>query len=155
MGEAIPSYEIRRMQPEDIAAVVAIERLASPSPWSERQFRGELANACATVDLLIVGRTVSAYVCSWLIADELEIQNVATAPDFRQRGCAETLLRHVLRRAAENGARRAFLEVRAGNTAARRLYEKLHFACTGVRERYYPDNEDAILMARDLPASTG
>jgi ribosomal-protein-alanine N-acetyltransferase len=52
-----------------------------------------------------------------------------------------------LLQAREEGARHAFLEVRAGNLAAQTLYKKYGFITTGVRPRYYKDNdEDAILM---------
>ena len=36
--------------------------------------------------------------------------------------------------------------MRAGNIAARRLYIKFGFAEQGIRDNYYSDNEDAILM---------
>ena len=43
--------------------------------------------------------------------------------------------------------RRAFLEVRAGNDAAQAMYKKFGFEVTGIRPKYYRDNdEDAILM---------
>jgi Acetyltransferases len=52
-----------------------------------------------------------------------------------------------LRSAWSEGAVRAFLEVRSGNTAAQAMYKKYGFIVAGVRLRYYKDNnEDAILM---------
>jgi ribosomal-protein-alanine N-acetyltransferase len=57
-------------------------------------------------------------------------------------------LLHALRAAQDDGARRAFLEVRAGNSAAQAMYKKYGFVADGVRPRYYKDNnEDAILMS--------
>ena len=45
------------------------------------------------------------------------------------------------------GAQSSFLEVRASNLAAQDLYRKFGFEESGVRRRYYRDNdEDAILM---------
>jgi ribosomal-protein-alanine N-acetyltransferase len=44
---------------------------------------------------------------------------------------------------------RVYLEVRPANAAARALYASLGFEATGLRPRYYGD-EDAVLMTRDL-----
>ena len=57
------------------------------------------------------------------------------------------LLRFVLRFAAGLGARRATLEVRRSNTAAKKLYERLGFETVGVRRNYYSTPvEDALVL---------
>jgi ribosomal-protein-alanine N-acetyltransferase len=86
----------------------------------------------------------------WLIVDEAHIATLATHPGFRRQGIGERLLLTALAAAREEGARRAFLEVRAGNLGAQALYKKYGFSVDGVRPRYYKDNnEDAILMSLD------
>ncbi|NIQ95916.1 MAG: GNAT family N-acetyltransferase, partial [Desulfuromonadales bacterium] len=65
-----------------------------------KQFRAELENPCSHIDLLISDDKIAGYICSWEIAGELEIQNIATGPDFRRRGFAEQLLQTVIDRAA-------------------------------------------------------
>jgi ribosomal-protein-alanine N-acetyltransferase len=57
----------------------------------------------------------------------------------------------VFREARALGARRATLEVRASNTGARRLYERLGFAVTGTRRNYYTNPvEDAQILWAEL-----
>jgi ribosomal-protein-alanine N-acetyltransferase len=68
-------------------------------------------------------------------------------PERRRRGHARTLVNAAL--AAFPRARRVHLEVRPSNSAARALYETLGFSPTGLRRRYYGD-EDALLMTLDL-----
>ncbi len=93
------------------------------------------------------GRTVVAMIVSWLIVDELHIATIATHPTHRRRGIGSLLLREALKDAQSAGARRAFLEVRAGNEDAQAMYRKFGFGITGRRTAYYRDNgEDAILM---------
>jgi ribosomal-protein-alanine N-acetyltransferase len=83
----------------------------------------------------------------WFIVDEAHIATIAVHPDFRRQGLGEQILLHALRSAQDEGARRAFLEVRAGTSAAQALYKKSGFEIAGVRRGYYKDNnEDAILM---------
>lgn len=56
----------------------------------------------------------------------------------RRRGVARTLTEVALERARDEGATRAFLQVEAANSGARRLYERLGFALAGTytyRER--------------------
>lgn len=150
MPDEKPPFEIRQMLANDIAAVLEIEKQANPNPWSEGQFQAELTNSCSRIDLLITDNKVAAYICSWQIVDELQIQNVATAPIFRRQGWAAILLEHLLLRAGEEKVARAFLEVRVSNVAARALYEKFGFLSRGVRKKYYADNEDALLMELEL-----
>ena len=50
------------------------------------------------------------------------------------------------------GGRKVFLEVRASNIAAQKLYREFGFRINGIRKKYYSDNgEDAyILWIRDI-----
>ena len=50
------------------------------------------------------------------------------------------------------GSRRATLEVRHSNDAARRLYGGFGFVVAGVRRGYYTNPiEDALVLCRDEP----
>jgi ribosomal-protein-alanine N-acetyltransferase len=84
------------------------------------------------------------------VLDELHINNLAVLPAFRRKGVAGALLEHVLKEGSALGARRATLEVRRSNEAARRLYERLGFTVTGIRRGYYTNPvEDALILWRD------
>ncbi|PLX78324.1 MAG: ribosomal-protein-alanine N-acetyltransferase [Desulfuromonas sp.] len=146
MADAAEPTEIRRMQADDIDAVVAIEVESNPHPWSKQQFTAELSNPGSSVDLLVADDDVAAFLCSWQVVDELQIQNVATSPRYRRQGLAAGLLQYVLNRAKKDGVVRVILEVRASNRSAQQLYEKYGFKTNGVRPAYYDDNEDALLM---------
>jgi ribosomal-protein-alanine N-acetyltransferase len=76
-------------------------------------------------------------------ADELEILNVAVDPPFRRRGVARRLVEQLLANFRGN----VYLEVRASNVAARKLYHSLGFEAIGVRNDYYQaPGESAIVM---------
>lgn len=130
----------------DLAEVLEVERAGFSHPWTEAMFLAELDNPQASVDLLWLDDLLAAYLCSWLVCGELHILNVLTAPAFRRRGLARRLLDHVIERCRPDGLERVLLEVRIGNQAAIALYEHYGFTRDGVRKRYYPDGEDALLM---------
>lgn len=106
-----------------------------------------VASEAATADPI-------AYALLWLVADEVEVIDVATAAGYRRRGAARTLLLALLDAYGAAGKEAAFLEVRTGNQAAIALYEGLGFERTRVRRGYYANGEDALEMRRELRATT-
>jgi ribosomal-protein-alanine N-acetyltransferase len=95
-------------------------------------------------------RPVVGFCAFWLIVDEVHINNVAILPALRGRGIGTMLMERVFEEARQLGAKRATLEVRASNTGARRLYERLGFRVTGTRRSYYSNPvEDALILWKD------
>jgi ribosomal-protein-alanine N-acetyltransferase len=139
---------IRRMTLEDVPAVHEIDTLSFSLPWPERSFRFELTeNPVSRGWVAEVDRRIAAMLVLWFIIDEAHVATIAVHPDFRRQGIGEQILLFALRSAQAEGARRAFLEVRAGNVAAQAMYKKYGFEIAGVRRGYYRDNnEDALLM---------
>ena len=145
MGEAT----IDRMQHGDVPAVVAIDA-SSPgsSAWDEGQLRGELDRSWAHLWVVRPAREAPpiAFICTWHVADELHILNIATSEPHRRKGYARMILRHALAFAVDRKVRLVLLEVRRSNSAAIGLYRSFGFVAMGLRERYYSDSEDAVEM---------
>jgi [ribosomal protein S18]-alanine N-acetyltransferase len=154
----MPVPRIEPMRVEDLDEVLDIERVSFPNPWSRHAFLYELREN--RVARLWVGRAadepsapVIAYLCLWLIADEVHVTNFAVQPSLRQQGIGRQLMGTLLELYRQQGATRAALEVRPSNHGARRLYEAFGFRQVGLRRGYYFDTgEDALLMeARLMP----
>lgn len=146
--------QFRRMRPEDLEQVLAIEQRNFHEPWTRRSFLAEIETAPLSQPLVVVYENqLVAYIVPWFIADELQIANVAVHEDFRRRGLARQLIMHVCDLAQRRHCRVAHLEVRRSNTAAWQLYESLGFQITTVRRSYYGPNEDALLMSKKLTPS--
>jgi ribosomal-protein-alanine N-acetyltransferase len=122
----------------------------TPRPWTEPEFAGFLADPLAFV--LVEGD--SGFVLGRVVAGEAEVLTLAVAPEARRRGLGRKLLARFIYQARLRAAETAFLEVAAGNAAARALYLTAGFAESGRRRNYYhsPDDmpDDAIVMARRL-----
>jgi ribosomal-protein-alanine acetyltransferase len=80
-------------------------------------------------------------------AADADIQTIAVAPKARRLGLGRALMNEMIAEATRLGAREIFLEVRADNPNAQRLYSTLGFEPLGVRPHYYqPDDVDAVVM---------
>jgi [ribosomal protein S18]-alanine N-acetyltransferase len=122
--------------------------------WGEGEFEGMLTQRNTLVHRLRIGRKIIGFAISRMAADEAEILSIAIAAGHRGRGLSRNLVLTHLGHLAGRGVRTVFLEVEENNQPARRLYERVGFAITGVRERYYqqPGGEqlNALIMRRDL-----
>jgi ribosomal-protein-alanine N-acetyltransferase len=160
---------ISRMTEHDLLEVVEMEEHSGLSVWGWDAYHKELQSPEDVIMLVArteprAGnaasdpnheRTVAGFIVSRLVAGELHVNNVAVRPEFRRQGLAARLLEAVLRQGQRDGARIAFLEVRAGNAAAKALYRRCGFQVTGRRRRYYRQPvEDALLMSLLLEGST-
>lgn len=139
---------IEEMRAEDLDGVLWVEQSSFRTPWTKGMFTDELKNP-DTAHYLIARYQdhVVGYMGFWSIQDEAHITNLAVHPAFRRQKIGERLLLALLRHAKRLGAKRATLEVRAGNEPAQRLYEKHGFQMIAIRRGYYTDNrEDAYVM---------
>jgi ribosomal-protein-alanine N-acetyltransferase len=142
---------------QQIDDVLAIEEASFTSPWTREMYLAELKNRGISFCFLARGDDGRAVgFCSvWRVVDELHINNLAVLPGFRRSGIGSELLQYVLQHGAALGARRATLEVRQSNEAARLLYEHFGFAVAGVRRSYYTKPvEDALVLWRENLAET-
>lgn len=152
---AAASVSISKMTEHDLLEVVEIEESSGLSRWGWTAYYAELQGSNS--DLMFVARLdqpgerhspgLAGYIVARMGAEELHINNVAVRDKYRRRGIGRMLLNRILEAGRRRGARCAFLELRAGNTAAQALYEECGFRVTARRQRYYSDPvEDALVM---------
>ncbi|MCL5773799.1 MAG: ribosomal protein S18-alanine N-acetyltransferase [Firmicutes bacterium] len=139
--------EIDFMKDEDIPAVQEIEKVSFSSPWPDNSFDNELHhNRVACYLVAKYEGKVIGYCGGWIIMDEVHITSVAVKPEFRGKKIGEQLIWQLLSVSLEKGARWSTLEVREGNDAAIKLYEKFGFVKVGTRKAYYDYRDNAIVM---------
>ena len=124
-------------------------------PWSANDFTECVASG---VPFLVAERrgVVAGYVVAHSAADEGEILNLGVAPTHRRQGIGRALVERVLQELAGLGVRTVYLEVRASNASARRLYESLGFGEVARRAHYYRRPvEDAVVLRAAIAAEGG
>jgi len=82
---------------------------------------------------------------------ESELANLAVSRIVQRHGLGRRLLAEAVDQVKARGCSEMYLEVRASNEAALKLYETSGFKAVGRRARYYARPvEDAIVMRTDL-----
>ena len=141
---------------DDCDALAGLARSAHSHPWSAGQYRDSLTAGhhcwvlCGSRPTAESEKEIVACCVVSRLFDEIEILDVAVAPDWRNLGLGARLLQQIFAQFPEDVAR-VLLEVRASNRPARALYHKLGFSEDGRRKNYYPKSdgsrEDALLMS--------
>jgi ribosomal-protein-alanine N-acetyltransferase len=140
---------------DDLDAIMALERDSFPADaWSDAMMREELASPHGWyVVVEEAGRLIGyAGLRAPRGARDADIQTITIAARARGGGRGRALLTTLLDEAVRRGVHDVFLEVRADNPVAQRLYASEGFVEVGRRPRYYqPDDVDALVMRLDLP----
>lgn len=141
---------IRRLTPEDIPAVCAIEQSCFSQPWTESGLLSQL-EAHGNISLCAEeGGIVTGYLLACAVLDEISLWRIASSPEHRCCGTGGALLAAL--DTANERAATVYLEVRAGNVAAVSLYEKHGYVHIGRRPNFYDKPvEDALLMKYTIP----
>ena len=140
---------IEPMRRRHVKQVSIIESAVHPKPWSAGVFSSELDLARRGERFYVVATAMGelvGYAGSMYAIDEAHVTNIAVAPEFRRHGIARSLLHALATEAVRRGMNSLTLEVRVGNEAAQGLYREFGFAPAGVRQRYYENSEDALVM---------
>lgn len=141
----------RPMTEADIDAVLKVEYAAFTHPWTRGIFLDGLKSYQCW--LMFEGDQQVGHGVIQLILDEAHLLNITVKPQSQGRGLGLSLLTHLMQEAQKKGAQECFLEVRASNVSAYRLYERFGFNEIGRRRDYYPSadgREDALVMACTL-----
>ena len=120
-GDARTPGRLRPLGPADVARMTALAQATAPGPWFERT--SELGRFVGFED---EGRLVAMAGERMRVPGHTEISAVCCHPDWRGRGLAADLMRHVSQAIVARGET-PFLHVIAENTSAIALYEKLGF----------------------------
>jgi ribosomal-protein-alanine N-acetyltransferase len=146
----------RTATPADLDAIMAIEHAAFPSDaWSAAMMAEELASPHSHYLVALGAGRIDGYagLRAPAGANDADIQTIALAESARGRGAGRSLLTALLDQASLRGVRHVFLDVRADNPVAQKLYLSEGFQVIGTRVNYYAaDGVDAIVMQLDVPA---
>lgn len=112
------------------------------SPWTENTIITDLTQDNRLFISAYSDKQLVGFLSAIVIFPEAEITNIAVLPNFRRQGIGKQLLQRL-----QKQVETIFLEVRMGNSKAKKLYLELGFYEMSCRKDYYQNpKEDALLM---------
>lgn len=142
---------LRALRLEDCEAVCELASHTLPEHWSVRSLEEALRFDYNVYFVAVRDRRIVGFAGIMVTPPDADLLNIAVDPALQRQGIAQLLLGKILEEARRRQAERMMLEVRSGNHAARRLYEKYGFAELGKRKDYYANpREDAVIMEKWL-----
>ena len=147
---------IRLAQSSDDASIhqLLVDNIAGTQSTDTQWISDRLTSACSLIVVDDECGTIVGAIVGQVVEDEAEIHDVAITTKFRKQGRAAKLVLEFERRAAEMGSTQVFLEVRASNDPAKRLYQKVGYRSEHTRRHYYSDGEDALIFNKDIQHTT-
>jgi len=144
---------IRRASDDDLEAIVSIQsRTPQAAQWTQADYANLAGDPLGLILVAEPGTTnpptIAGFAAFHRVMDAAELRNMAVAPAHQRQGVGRELLAEGRRRLGEQGVRQIFLEVRASNIPAQRLYYSAGFTLRFRRRDYYGDPpEDALVLA--------
>lgn len=142
----------------DLDALYAVETSAHAHPWTRDMLAAELSTAHARVWCALDAQgAVCGLLVFWVIADLVDILDVAVHTRMQRQGVARAMLDALFALAAQHATTEITLEVREHNAPALALYARAGFVAVGRRAGYYSDTgEAAVLMSAPIhPGAPG
>ena len=139
----------RQAVAEDLKAIAGIDD-STHRHWTFEQFSHDFTLPYSRTVVAQNSEGIAGFIVIWFLPPEVQILNIAVDPAYRRRGVARHLLGHALTSLPASEPLSVIIEVREGNTPARRFYSSLGFRQISMRRAYYGD-EDAIVLQGRYP----
>lgn len=144
-------YNIREMTISDINAVIAGEEKVFGESLGYDMLYSELTlNPYAFYFVLEIDDSVEGYIGTWIDSERAEIVNFYVSEEYRGLGFGSLMLELFIEVCKASNVENASLEVREHNINAQKLYKKYGFEFSHKREKYYKDNEDALVLIKKM-----
>ncbi len=143
---------VSKMNSADVPAVAALDqKLFSAECWTEEDFYLSLKDPARLFFAAYIRDTLVGFCGLQQSYEQGDVLTVGVDPAYRRRGIGSELLIALIDTFREQGGTNLFLEVRASNLSAIKLYEKHGFRQTGVRRNYYQQpTEDGLVYMLEV-----
>lgn len=140
---------IRQMTKDDIDVIYEMECLLfKESAWPKETLEKDME--LFYFDVIEENEGIVGYCSLSVMYENADILNIGVHPNYRKKGYAKMMMKHMLDIAKRERAQNVTLEVRVSNEPAICLYESFDFKKVAKRRQYYQDGEDAFLMIYEM-----
>ncbi|MTD38720.1 ribosomal-protein-alanine N-acetyltransferase [Erwinia sp. CPCC 100877] len=121
------------------------------APWTMEQFAADINQTVSDYLVFSEKNVWSGFIAYHQILDEIEVNHVVVAKALQGQGLGQKMMEHARQVWLQKGIKQVFLEVRASNLSAKKLYEKIGFKTINCRKNYYRHpQEDGFVMCLKL-----
>ncbi len=86
----------------------------------------------------------------WVFPRACELLAIAVEPERQGQGMGDLILSEIERMAEDLGIEKIFLHTGVENMPGQKLFTKHGFVPTQIKMNFYPEGQDALMMAKDL-----
>jgi len=147
---------IRKVSGDDLEAILSIQsETPQAAQWTQADYAKLAGDPLGLILVAELDTTtpprIAGFAAFHRVMDEAELRNMAVAPAHQRQRVGRELLAEARRRLWDLGVRQIYLEVRASNLAAQRLYYSAGFRLRSRRNDYYGNpREDGLVLALEL-----
>jgi len=143
-------YFIDQANESDLLLVHSLQKIVHDYPWTYENLLSTYGSGHSSIWMICENaREIIGYVIIQSTPDVYELLDIGIHPLHQNKGHGKRLFTYAAEQMTENLS--WFLEVRASNKVAQKLYVSLGFVEVTTRENYYQTkkgSEDAIVLAR-------
>ena len=134
--------KICKAELSDLPDIAALESEIFSDAWSLKSLEETWNQKNAVIFAAKTEEKIAGYLIIYYVLDEGEIARIVTAPSMRRQGAAGQMFQELVEFCEKQQITRIMLEVREGNEAARRFYEKCGFVRFHKIPNFFTDNYD-------------
>jgi ribosomal-protein-alanine N-acetyltransferase len=144
----LTKLNLKIVQNQDLPQVLELDHVCLGGMWTLDGYQREIESPNSLLISLELENHIIGLGCMWAILEECHIVLLAVHPDYQGQGLGKLLICSLLKDAVDRKLEHATLEVKANNNKAIALYQKFGFKQAGLRKKYYPTGEDALILWR-------
>ena len=144
------NMKIRLATSSDTNDIIVLDNQYEYERYSEGAIRSSLESSSYINYIAFHGDKAIGYVSFLSVVNEAELLKIVVDKDFRHMGIGYNLISTAINGLKAKGTEKVFLEVRADNLVAKRLYSSIGFCKINIRQKYYEDGGDAEIYSLSL-----
>lgn len=129
-----------------IDKIIEIEKQSEYSHWTKQMFLDEYKNKFSVFKIIKKDNQIIGFIIYRIVFDEAEILDIVIDKNFRGIKAGKYILNFAIKDIKGKNCNVIFLEVHQNNIVAQNLYKNAGFKQYSLREKYYNNSSNALLM---------
>lgn len=138
---------LKQLNFEDLEMMIAFDKLCFPTDfWKSEDWKDLIEDERSVYYALLDGKVLvgNVFIYNWKgEKDYIKIMNISVHPEYRNKGLAHELLRHVTDEMSKIGMKRFCGETRSSNKGMQTVFEECGYQLDRIEENYYHNPDES------------